>query len=270
MKPLTVIVITMAALLVIVLAVAWVLQRAFVYHPDGTDPGSAASHFPNAEDITLTTDDRISLQAWLIHPEHPNGLAVLYCPGNAGNRRDRVDVAGALAERGFTVLLLDYRGFGGNPGHPSEAGLLLDARAGVEKLTGEGFDLQHVLYVGESIGTGVSTQLAVELPPAGLLLRSPFTSLPAMAKHLAYGLPVGWLVRDKFNNVQTIPGVTCPVSVLYGSKDILVPPAQSRSVSVVAPHLFEAVELPDADHNDARWFGPYLAERVEHLSKASP
>lgn len=133
----------------------------------------------------------------------------------------------------------------------------------------EGFSQQHIVYVGESIGTGVSTQLAAEQPPAALLLRSPYTSLPAVAEHLARWLPIGWLLRDKFDSLQTITTVTSPVSVLYGGQDTLIPPSQSRSVSLAAPQLFEAVELPDADHNDERWFGPYLAQHVEALSEST-
>jgi len=217
----------------------------------------------------LTTADGLGLRAWRLDPVTPRGAAVLYLPGNAGNRAGRIDVARALADEGFVVLLLDYRGYGGNPGRPSESGLALDARAGAAHLQRAGFPAERTIYVGESLGTGVATQLAVMDPPAAVLLRSPFTSLGAVASHTLGGLPVGWAVRDRFDTLARIPSVGAPVTVLAGSADALVPPEQSLAVARAAAILHEVTVLPGVGHNDDVWFGPYLAERVASLADAA-
>src|SRR5690606_18337224 len=109
----------------------WALQRSLIYLPDTSPPGSADAAISGAREVTLTTSDGLELTAWLV-PAARNAdrdAAVLYAPGNGGHRAGRAGIAQHLAERGFTVLLLDYRGYGGNPGSPSEEGLARDALA---------------------------------------------------------------------------------------------------------------------------------------------
>ncbi len=103
---------------------------------------------------------------------------MLVCNGNAGDRSMRADLAAALNRHGLSVLLFDYRGYGGNPGRPSEDGLAADARAAQAWLAGQpDVDPNRIAYFGESLGAAVAIGLAVQRPPAALVLRSPFTSL---------------------------------------------------------------------------------------------
>lgn len=248
--------------------VVWFGQRSLIYFPTRSDPGSVTALVDNGQDVQLQTSDGLTLRAWRIDPAAPSDVAVLYLPGNGGNRLGRIGVGRALADRGFTVLLLDYRGYGGNPGRPSEEGLIRDAEAAQAYLREAGFAADQILYVGESLGTGVAVQLAARVPPAALLLRSPFTSLAAVAEHTFGGLPVGWVVRDRFDTLTTIASLDLPVSVLAGSADTVVPPNQSHSVAQAAPRLVAWTELPDVGHNDAVWFGPFLADQVAELDAA--
>lgn len=257
------------AIVGVVLMGAWFGQRGLIYFPDRSDPGSAVSQFARAEDVSFTTQDGLTLSAWLVEPEQPREVAVLYLPGNGGNRLLRAGVAQALADEGFTVLLVDYRGYGGNPGRPSEEGLALDALAAASWLRGNGFPADRTIYLGESIGTGVAARLAASDPPAGLVLRSPYTSLPAVAEAQFGGLPIGRLVRDRFDTLSQLPGIDCPVSVLAGADDTVIPASQSEAVARQVRSLHEHVELAGVGHNDAVWFGPYLAERVGDLARAA-
>lgn len=248
----------------IIMAGAWVFfaQRSLLYYPEYGNPGSARTYFERGSDVELATDDGLSLQAWQVEPATPNGYAVLYLPGNAGNRAGRVGVAQSLADAGFTVLLVEYPGFGGNPGRPSEDGMVAAARAGQAHLLTTGHAADRIIYVGESVGTGVATHLAELVPPAGLVLRSPFTSLGAAAEVALGGAPIGWMIRDRFATLERMPRVTCPVLVLAGTADTIVPSTQSRAVASAAPHLSEFVELPGVGHNNALWFGSELATYV--------
>jgi uncharacterized protein len=241
-----------------VVVVVWLGQRNLVYFPDRTAPPPAATVLPGARDVSLTTSDGLTLGSWYAPPSERCRAAVLVAPGNAGNRAGRVGLAAALRAEGFGVLLVDYRGYGGNPGAPSEPGLLRDLRAARAFLLREaGIDEARLVYLGESIGTGPVSALAVEHPPAALVLRSPFTSLADVGR-AAYGVPVGWLLRDRYAVAENVRHVRAPVAVVYGGRDTTVPPAQSRAVAAAARTAgadVVEVEVPDAGHND-----PLLAQ----------
>ncbi|MCS7483368.1 alpha/beta hydrolase [Umezawaea endophytica] len=218
----------------------WLFQRHLVFFPDTSAPPLARG----AQPVVLRTADGLSLNAW--HFPGP-GPTVLVAPGNAGNRADRVPLATALVRAGFAVLLLDYRGYGGNPGSPSEEGLALDVRAARQHLVDTGVTADRLLYYGESLGCAVVAELATEHPPAGLLLRSPFVDLATAGRtHYPY-LPVGLLLRDRFPVLEHVTATSVPTTVVYGTADTVVPPAQSLAVAKAA---HAAVVAVDADHND--------------------
>ncbi|MGH3924238.1 MAG: alpha/beta hydrolase, partial [Pseudonocardiaceae bacterium] len=115
---------------VLMFGLAWSLQRRLIYLPDRAAPPPAASVLPGARDVVLRTDDGLELGAWYVPPSGPDRhVAVLVAPGNAGNRAYRAPLAARLSAEGLAVLLVDYRGYGGNPGSPSEDGLARDVRA---------------------------------------------------------------------------------------------------------------------------------------------
>jgi uncharacterized protein len=251
------------------LGAAWLGQRHLVFFPDPSDPGPLAAAAPSVagRDVRLRTRDGLELAAWLLDPVGTDReTAVLYLPGNGGNRAGRIDVGRAIAAEGFTVLLLDYRGYGANPGAPSEDGLVADAQAAAAYLCSAGFTPERTLYVGESIGTGVAARLAVSDPPAGMLLRSPFTSLlDVAAAHYPRAL-AGLVLRDRFESAEHLADSPVPVVVLAGDADEIVPPSSSAALAAAVGNLHREVVLPDVGHNDATWFGPMLADEVAALA----
>jgi fermentation-respiration switch protein FrsA (DUF1100 family) len=248
---------------------AWLGQDALVYHPDRASPGRAADVLDGGEDVTLTTADGLELGAWFVPPSagaRDRRAAVLVAPGNGGSRLGRAGLAEELAARGFAVLLLEYRGYGGNPGRPSEPGLLLDARAAQEALASRGYPADRTIYLGESLGAGVVAALQAEVPPAGMLLRSPFTSLADVGAHHYPFLPVRALLRDRFPVLDRVRATDVPVSVVHGDRDTVVPPGQSAAVADAAPRLVEHLVVPGAGHNDPVLFGPEVADAVARLA----
>lgn len=252
-------------------ALLWAVQRRLIFLPDTGAVPAASSLLADAVDVALPTDDGLSLQAlYLAAPTSPCRATVLVAPGNAGNRADRVPLAQALRRAGFGVLLLEYRGYGGNPGSPSADGLALDAAAARAFLTGPaGLTPRELFYFGESLGGAVVTRLAVDAPPAGLLLRSPFTELADVAARQFPFLPVRLLLRDRFPVASIVGDVDAPVTVVYGTSDSLVPPEQSVVVARAAPGAVE-VAVPGAEHNDqALAHGPaVVAAAVELAARA--
>lgn len=252
-------------ILVVLLGAAWALQRSLVFVPD-TSPVTAPE---GVREVTLTTSDDLELAAWLIEPDSDDrDTAVLYAPGNGGNRVGRLGIGRDLADEGFTVLLMDYRGYGGNPGSPSEEGLAKDARAAVELLRSEGFGADRTLYLGESIGTGVVARLQADLPPAGMLLRSPFTDFAAVGSHHYPFLPVRALLRDRFPVEQHMRVSDVPVTVVRGTDDEVVPTEQSARVADTAGNLVEEVVLDGVGHNDPEMFGRPVVQALVRLAEA--
>ena len=259
------------AVLALLVATLWLFQRRLIYFPDRAAPPPAGDVLPGARDVTLETTDGLRLTAWLVPPAGgaaDRRTAVLVAPGNAGNRHGRAPLAAALAGRGLTVLLLDYRGYGGNPGGPTEEGLARDVRAARAYLLDRaGFPAGRLLYYGESLGAAVATGLAADHPPAGLVLRSPFTDLPAVGQEHYGPLPVRLLARDRFPVADLIARVTAPTVVVYGTADSIVPPAQSRAVAERAAGPVRLVAVPGADHNDASLLaGDQLVDAVAELA----
>ncbi|MBE1496383.1 fermentation-respiration switch protein FrsA (DUF1100 family) [Amycolatopsis lexingtonensis] len=248
---------------VLVLGLVWVFQRRLIYLPDAGPVPAAASVLPGGEDVRLRTADGLELGAWYVRPrDREPSATVLVAGGNGGNRAGRAPLAAKLTEAGLAVLLFDYRGYGGNPGDPSEAGLALDVRAARGFLVEERrVSPERLLYFGESLGCAVVTELATAYPPAGLLLRSPFTDLAAVGAEAYPYLPVRLLLRDRFPVEEQVARVRVPVTVVLGGADSIVPPSQSRAVAAAASA--RVVEIPGADHNDPVLLdGPELIEAV--------
>jgi uncharacterized protein len=243
-----------AGVVVLVLALLtgllWAFQRSLIYLPDAGPVPAASVVLPGARDVVLTTDDGLDLGAWYL-PAGDGAPAVLVANGNAGHRGYRAPLAQALHESGLSVLLFDYRGYGGNPGSPSEEGLALDVRAARDFLV-EDADVPaaRLLYLGESLGAAVVTELATEHPPAGMVLRSPFVDLASVAAVHYPFLPARALLRDRFPVAEQLAEVKVPTTVVYGSADSIVPAAQSRTVAEAAGRLHRLVEVDGADHND--------------------
>ena len=247
---------TLALALVVVLgagalALLWIGQRSLIYFPDNNLPSIDRSGLAGAEAVTFTTSDGLRLGAWFVAgsgpPPHPT---VVVFPGNAGHREYRAPLAAALQRHGLHVLLADYRGYGGNPGAPSEEGLAADARAArAYVLNRSDVDAARVVYFGESLGGAVAVRLGVEHPPAALVLRSPFASMAQVGQHHYPLLPVRWLLRDRFPSIDRVRELRSPVLVIAGTHDSVIPIEHTRRLyeTIASPKTFLEVS---ADHND--------------------
>lgn len=272
-----ILIVTMPTVGVVVMFVA--LQRSLIYQPfvEKALPAKlAALPTGRAHDVTTRTEDGLELRGWLILAKgHVAGTdqeietkpaegrpVVLYFGGNAANRSYRTSEVTMLANAGADVLIFDYRGYGDSPGEPTEEGLRRDARAAWRFATvTKKIEPRRIVLFGESLGGGVAISLASELsqkktPPAGLILRSTFSSLAdAGAYHFPW-LPVRWLLIDRFPSEQRIRDVTCPLMQFHGRRDTIIPLRLGRKLFAAAPEMSlsgvakQFVELPNADHND--------------------
>jgi uncharacterized protein len=200
------------------------------------------------------------------------GPAVLVCNGNGGNRSMRAPLAAALARMGLHVLLFDYRGYGGNPGHPSEDGLAADARAALDQLvTRPEVDPARVVYFGESLGAAVALRLATERPPAALVLRSPFASLAEVGRLHYPLLPVSLLLRDRYDSAALADRLATPLLVVAGGRQQSIPNSHSRRLFAAASQPKRLAVLNGADHNDPDLLaGPWLLAELRRFLAGVP
>jgi hypothetical protein len=248
-----------AALGLVGVAMIFALQRKLIYFPDPSAPPlPPADAERGLEDVRIQAADGVGLRAW--HRPAPDGRAtVLVFHGNAGHRGDRLDLVRHLADLGLGVLALDYRGYGGSEGAPTEDGLYADAEAAVRWLEGRGFT--RLVYFGESLGTGVAVELATRRAPEKLVLEAAFDSAVAVGKRAYPILPVSWLLRDRFESDRKIAEVHAPLLMLHGTEDDIIPLAHGRRLYERANEPKRFVEIEGAGHNDLRlagdaYFGP--------------
>jgi fermentation-respiration switch protein FrsA (DUF1100 family) len=184
--------------------------------------------------------------------------------GNAGSRAHRAILAASFSERGFATLLVDYRGYGGNPGLPSERGLYRDARAALKYLASRGdVNMARVVFFGESLGAAVAVELATEFQPSALILRSPFSSMTRIGAHHYPLLPVRQFLRDRYPSIDRIGRITCPLLVIAGDDDRIVPLEDTQRLFDAAHEPKQLVVIEGADHNDEElMWGPRVVGAI--------
>ena len=243
-------------------------QRSMIYHPSADVPEPSVVGLTKVERVLMPTRDGLQLHGWFVPSTAPaTGDSIIVFNGNAGHRALRADLAQAFGARGWSTLLFDYRGYGGNPGSPTEEGLALDALAARAYLEGRrDIDPRRIVYFGESLGTGVAVRLALTQPPRALVLRSPLLSLAAAARYHFPYLPAGLLLRDRYASADAIGRIRCPVVVITAAHDSIVPAEHSRRLYDLANEPKRLVVIEGADHNDeALTSGPRVINAVSEV-----
>jgi dipeptidyl aminopeptidase/acylaminoacyl peptidase len=233
------------AVLLVVLWTAWcgtlyVLQDRLIF-PGAFMAASGHEALPNdtrgwlgaaSEHVTITGADGVELRAVLLNPGDVAAPTVMYFHGNAETAMDVLPLVRPYVERGFRVLVVEYRGFGGAPGRPSERVLVADAQAWLTWLTARSdVDADTLVYHGRSLGTGVATALAARHAPRLVVLESAFTSVASYAR--GYGVPSA-IVRHRFDSLAVLRELDAPVLLLHGEDDAITPPRHARELARVA------------------------------------
>jgi uncharacterized protein len=224
------------------------LLNRLLFFPDRAVPPTP----PFAEDVSVA-----GLHGWWVPARRAPAVGhVLFCHGNGGNIGDRLAHVRLLAEAGLDVLVFDYRGYGRSAGRPSEQGTYRDAAAAhAALLRRPGVDPARVLLLGESLGGAVALALALEAPPAGLILQSAFTSVRDMARVHYPFLPRS-LVPDAYPSLERIGRLRAPLLVLHGARDEIVPLLYGEALFEAAPEPKRIEVFEHAGHNDlggTRW-----------------
>ena len=236
----------------VLVGTVYLLQRKLQYFPDADPvPLPRGQEFRGLQTVELVSEDGIRSLSWYWPGEKP--LTLVYFGGNGGNRADRLDWARDFHRLGYGLLLLDYRGYGGNPGTPTETGLYRDAQAALDWLGRESD--QKLAYFGESLGSGVAVEMATRVTPAGLIIQSGFSSAVDVGRSRYPFLPVGLLMKDRFDSLLKIRGVACPLLAIHGDRDRTVPLPLGRALFEAAREPKDWLPVPGAAHNDVSGVG---------------
>jgi uncharacterized protein len=232
----------------------YLFQRQLLYFPDKARPELFGLEQLGVRELTLTTEDGLSLLSWYL-PARPGRPVIAYFHGNGGHIGYRAERLLRFAREGYGVLMAEYRGYGGNPGTPTEAGFCTDARAALDFLDREAIPSNRLVLYGESLGSGVAVALAAEHDIAALILEAPPTSVAEVAQcHFPF-VPAARMVTDRFDSLSRIGRVKAPILVLHGERDRVVPVRYGRALLEAAPEPKEGWFAPEAGHEDLASYG---------------
>lgn len=239
---------TFIAIYLALLVMLFLFQRRMIYFPTTLSDHQLAGTSP-FELIEVPGTDGLVIKSWRFMGD-PTKKTFIFFHGNAGNAADRMPMMRVLVEAGHSVVLAEYRGYGNNPGKPTEKDIISDGEKLVEHITSEGISEQDIIIMGRSLGTGAATQLSVKYDIAALILISPFSSLADVASEIYPYFPVSLLMRDRFNSAEAISKTNTPIIMFHGELDATVPIKFGRKLFETAPEPKQFIPVPLYGHND--------------------
>ena len=217
----TLVTIVIACYLLVVIFVFF-YQRNLLYHPFENNYNTEEANF-SYEKIFIPTSDGKKLKAWFHKKDLKKKKTLLFFHGNAGNLTNRIYKLNLIKNLDINFLIVAYRGFSGNEGKPTEEGLYQDARDTISWLNQQEIEDKQIVIYGESLGTGVSAEVAQNKKFAGIILESPFTSMVEAGKHYYFYLPVSLLLKDRYETIKKLKNIKIPILVMHGERDRIVP-----------------------------------------------
>ena len=224
-------------------------QRNLLYQPsvDNYPKDQVASEPTEIEKVNITTKDKINLIGWFYNKNLDKSKTILFFHGNAGSLENRTYKLNHFKNLNVNFLIIAWRGFSGSEGKPNEKGLYEDAESAIKWLKTKGINEQNIILYGESLGTGVVTEIAQNKNYAGVILESPFTSMINMGKKYYPFFPVRFLLKDKFESYKKINNILVPVLIMHGKVDRIVPYEMGKKMYELAnePKFFYSQEYGD-------------------------
>ncbi len=244
----------------LIVGALYVMQRSLLYHPTATRIPPAQAGLPEAQEVVLTTSDGEKLIAWHVPPRGDKPV-VIYFHGNAEIVAWRAKFHRATIADGTGLIALNFRGYGGSTGTPTEDGLHRDAQAAYEFAAAR-YPAGRIVLWGQSLGTGVAVRLASEKPVGKLILASPYTSTADVAASLYPWVPVRWLMKDQLRSDERIGAVHVPLLIMHGALDDVVPIRFGERLFALANEPKRLIRYDKAGHNDLDDYGADDAARA--------
>ncbi|MFT4098541.1 MAG: alpha/beta fold hydrolase [Rhodoblastus sp.] len=230
-------------------AVAWlaVEQRALVFRVSTLRMDPAQAGFPRASAVAVKTADGETLVGWFVPPAKAKPF-LIYLHGNGGTLEKRAVRLQRMTDDGAGLIAIEWRGYGGSTGAPSQAGLLSDALAAYDFAIAAGAPPDRIVVVGESLGAGPALWLAGVRTVAGVVLDSPYSAIVDIGADIYWMFPVRLIARDPFPAAEWAKKVRAPVFAVAGEEDRTIPIRYARKLmaAISAPSTF--IEIPGAGH----------------------
>ena len=204
------------------LLLLFIFQRNLMYHPDENNYSGDKLEV-DIKKVKINTSDGLDLLGWFHKKDLKRFKTIIYFHGNAGKLENRIHKLNHFKDMDVNFLIIAWRGFSGNDGKPSEENLYIDGNSSIKWLKNLGLSEKDIIIYGESLGTGIATEIAKNNNFAGLVLETPFTSMIEAAKNFYPYIPVRILLRDKYENDKKIKNINIPVFVMHGEADQIVP-----------------------------------------------
>ena len=203
-------------------SVLYYSQRSLLYHPTENNYSGDKLTVP-IDKVRIKTNDNIELLSWYHDKDIQNYKTILFLHGNAGSLENRIHKINHFNEMEINFLIISWRGFSGNEGKPTEEGLYKDAKSAVKWLINKGVKKENIIIYGESLGTGIATEISQNESFSGIILESPFTSMVAAGKSKYPIFPIGLLLKDKYKSEEKIKNIKSPLLIMHGEADTIVP-----------------------------------------------
>ena len=236
----------------LLLSFLMVFQRSFIYFPSKQKP-TFAQHGKSAEGyevMAVTTEDGLTLEGWYYPAKDPEKPTFIWFHGNAADYANRVYWANNYTKLGYGVVLTSYRGYGGNPGKPTERNMYRDARAWVKAVQTQLKKApEDIVFYGESLGTGVAIKMSTEFDSKAVVLHTPYKSLVAIAQKHYPIFPVKLVMLDQFNSIERVKDIKAPVLMFHGTQDEVLPYSHALELFEAAPEPKFFYTAGDAYHS---------------------
>lgn len=242
----------LALIYLLPLLMLFIMQRDFIYITrTPLAPLSAFAAIDDLQEVTTQTKDGLFLTGWFVPPAEEGRPVIVFFHGNASNLSTSMSGALPYIRQGYGFLVAEYRGYSGNEGKPSEENLYRDARSWIGYLKEKDYREQDMILFGESLGSGVAVQMAVEYSDIrALVLISPYTRLVDVAKKHYPLYPVHHLMREKYDNIGKVRNLSQPVFIIHGGRDHIVPVEMAQKLYESLPGQKSIKIIPQSGHND--------------------
>ena len=229
-----------------VLVILFIFQRNLMYHPSENNYFGDKLEV-NIEKVNIKTSDNLSLLAWFHKKDLNKFKTIVYFHGNAGTLDNRIHKLNHFKDMDVNFLIIAWRGFSGNEGKPTEEGLYIDGLSAINWITNQGVKEEDIILYGESLGTGIATEIAQNKNFAGVILETPFTSMINAAKEFYPYIPVNLLLKDRFENFKKIKNINSPILIMHGEQDTIVPFKMGKKMYQLAnePKYFYSTKHDD-------------------------
>ena len=216
-----------------VLVYLFFFQRNLLYLPNENNY-SGDKLKVDIDEVQIKTSDNINLLGWFHKKDLNKFKTIVYFHGNAGKLENRIHKLNHFKDMNINFLIISWRGFSGNSGKPTEQGFYKDGKSAIDWLKNMGLDDKDIILYGESLGTGIAIEIAQNKKFAGLILETPFTSMIDAAKNVYPYIPIGFLLKDRYENDKKIKNINIPLLVMHGEKDQIIPFEMGKKIYEIA------------------------------------